>query len=97
MRAVREYFGVDQTTVTYEQEITGVGGNADEFFILCEAGGQQGRPAVRTTIYFMHDEVAHLFSRISATPSNQRHTAAAPTVRSVSLGESDYIMRQRQK
>ena len=62
MRAVREYFGADQTTVTYEHEISGVGGNADEFFILCEAGGQQGKPAVRTTIYFTHDEMANLLA-----------------------------------
>ena len=62
MRAVREYFGVDQTTVTYEQEITGVGGNADEFFVLCEAGRQQGKPAVRTTVYFTHQEMAHLLA-----------------------------------
>ena len=62
MRAVREYFGVDQTTVTYEQEITGVGGNADEFFVLCEAGRQQGKPAVRTTVYFSHDEMAQLLA-----------------------------------
>lgn len=62
MRAVREYVGVDQTTVTYEQEITGVGGNAEEFSILCDAGGQQGKPAVRTTVYFTHDEMAHFLA-----------------------------------
>jgi hypothetical protein len=62
MRAVREYFGADQTTVTYEHEITGVGGNADEFFVLCEAGRQQGKPAVRTTIHFTHDEMANLLA-----------------------------------
>lgn len=62
MRAVREYFGVDQTTVTYEQEITGVGGNADEFFVLCEAGRHQGKPAVRTTVFFTHQEMAHLLA-----------------------------------
>ena len=62
MRAVREYFGVDQTTVTYEQEITGVGGNADEFFVLSEAGRQQGKPAVRTTVYFTHEEMARLLA-----------------------------------
>lgn len=62
MRAVREYFGVDQTTVTYEQKITGVGGNADEFFVLCEAGRRQGKPAVRTTVYFTHEEMAHLLA-----------------------------------
>ena len=62
MRAVREYFGVDQTTVTYQQEITGAGGNADEFFVLCEAGRHQGKPAVRTTVYFTHQEMAHLLA-----------------------------------
>jgi hypothetical protein len=62
MRAVREYFGVDRTTVSYEQEITGVGGNADEFFVLCEAGREQGKPAVRTTVYFTHEEMAHLLA-----------------------------------
>ena len=62
MRAVREYFDADQTTVTYEHEITGVGGNADEFFTLSEAGRQNGKPAVRTTVYFTHDEMANLLA-----------------------------------
>jgi hypothetical protein len=62
MRAVREYFGVDRTTVSYEHEITGVGGTTDEFFVLCEAGNEQGKPAVRTTVYFTHDEMAHLLA-----------------------------------
>jgi hypothetical protein len=62
MRAVREYFGVDRTTVSYEQEITGVGGNADEFFVLCEAGREQGKSAVRTTVYFTHGEMSHLLA-----------------------------------
>lgn len=62
MRAVREYFGVDRTTVTYEHEITGVGGNADEFFVLCEAGGEGGKPVLRTTVYFTHEEMAHLLA-----------------------------------
>ena len=62
MRAVREYFGVDRTTVSYEHEITGVGGTTDEFFVLCEAGREQGKPAVRTTVYFTHDEMARLLA-----------------------------------
>jgi hypothetical protein len=62
MRAVREYLGVDRTTVSYEHEITGVGGTSDEFFVLCEAGREQGKPAVRTTVYFTHDEMARLLA-----------------------------------
>jgi hypothetical protein len=62
MRAMREYFGVDRATVTYEHEITGVGGNADELFVLCEAGRQQGKPAVRTTVYFTREEMAHFLA-----------------------------------
>ena len=62
MRAVREYFGVDRTTVSYEHEITGVGGTTNEFFVLCEAGREQGKAAVRTTVYFTHDEMAHLLA-----------------------------------
>ncbi len=62
MRVVREYLGVDRTTVTYEHEITGVGGSSAEFLVLCEAGRQDGKPAVRTTVYFTHDEMAHLLA-----------------------------------
>jgi len=62
MRAVREYFGVDRTIVSYEHDITGVGGTANEFFVLCEALREQGKPAVRTTVYFTHDEMAHLLA-----------------------------------
>lgn len=62
MRTVREYFGVDRTTVSYENEITGVGGTTDEFFVLCEAGRDQVKPAVRTTVYFTHEEMAHLLA-----------------------------------
>jgi hypothetical protein len=59
---MREYFGADRTTVTYEHEITGVGGNAEEFFVLCEVGREKGKPAVRTTVYFTHEEMAHLLA-----------------------------------
>lgn len=38
MRVVREYYCIDGA-VTYEHEITGVRGNADEFFVGCEAVG----------------------------------------------------------
>jgi hypothetical protein len=62
MRVVREYFGVDRTTVTYEHEITGVGGNPDGFFVLCEARSQDGHPAVRTTVHFTHEEMTHLLA-----------------------------------
>ena len=62
MLAVLEYFGVDRTSVSYEHEITGVGGTTDEFFVLCDAGREQGKPAVRTTVYFTHDEMAHLLA-----------------------------------
>lgn len=62
MRVVREYFGIDRTTVTYEHEITGVGGSADEFFVLCEAGRGHGKPAVRTTVHFTHEEMAQLLA-----------------------------------
>jgi hypothetical protein len=62
MRVMREYFGVDRTTVTYEHQITGVGGNTDEFFVLCEAGRQAGHAAVRTTVHFTHEEMAHLLA-----------------------------------
>ena len=62
MRVVREYFGVDRTTVAYEHEVSGVGGSADEIFVLCEAGRERGKPAVRTTVYFTHEEMAHLLA-----------------------------------
>ena len=62
MRVVREYFGIDRTSVTYEHDITGVGGNQDEFFVLCEAGGQHSKPAVRTTVHFTHEEMVQLLA-----------------------------------
>ncbi len=51
MRIVRDYFGADRTTVAYEIEISGVGGNADEFFVVAEVE-KNGLPAVRTTVHF---------------------------------------------
>jgi hypothetical protein len=61
MRIVRDYFGADRTTVTYENEISGVGGNADEFFVEAEVE-KNGTPAVRTTVHFTHEEMAHLLA-----------------------------------
>ena len=62
MRVMREYFGVDRTTVTYEHQITGVGGNTDECFVLCETGRLAGHAAVRTTVHFTHEEMAQLLA-----------------------------------
>jgi hypothetical protein len=61
MRIVRDYFGADRTTVSYENEISGVGGNADEFFVMAEVE-KNGVPAVRTTVHFTHEEMAHLLA-----------------------------------
>jgi hypothetical protein len=62
MRIVRDYFGVDRTTVTYENEISGVGGNADGFFVVAEGERSDGTPVVRTTVHFTHEEMAHLLA-----------------------------------
>jgi len=62
MRIARDYFGVDRTTVTYENEISGVGGTADGFFVVAEAMNSNGAPAVRTTVHFTHGEMAHLLA-----------------------------------
>jgi hypothetical protein len=55
------YFGADRTTVAYENEISGVGGNADEFFVVAEFE-KNGIPAVRTTVHFTHEEMARLLA-----------------------------------
>jgi len=62
MRIVREYFGLDRTTVVHDNEISGVGGNADEFFVVAEVGKVDGTSAARTTITFSHDEVARILA-----------------------------------
>lgn len=62
MRIVREYFGLDRTTVAYDNDISGVGGNADEFFVVAEAEKIGGTIAARTTITFSHDEVAQILA-----------------------------------
>ena len=86
MRVVREYFGADRTTVTYENEISGVGGNADEFFIVAEVG--HGASAVRTTVHLTHEEMAHLLADyrqnnpIEGTSHRLRLTAPARRRRS---------------
>jgi hypothetical protein len=62
MRIVREYLGIDRTTVVYDNDISGVGGNADEFFVVAEAKKINGTIAARTTITFSHDEVARILA-----------------------------------
>lgn len=62
MRIVREYFGVDRTTVVYDSEITGVGGTGDEFFIVADATKVDGTPIARTTVALSHDEMARILS-----------------------------------
>lgn len=62
MRIVREYFGADRTTVTYENEISGVGGNAGEFCVVADTMQRSGAPATRTTVHFTHDEMTQLLS-----------------------------------
>jgi hypothetical protein len=62
MRIVRDYFGVDRTTVTYENDVSGVGGNMHEFFVLAEGGTRKGSPAVRTTVHFTHEEMAQILA-----------------------------------
>jgi hypothetical protein len=45
---LREYFGLERTTVTYDHEITRVGGEADEFFFGAKPEGRTGgNPGVR--------------------------------------------------
>lgn len=62
MRIVRDHFGPDRTTIIHEHEITGVGGNADEFFVVAEVGKVGGTPSVRTTVSFSGDEMARILA-----------------------------------
>lgn len=62
MRIVREYFGLDRTTVVYENEISGVGGNAGEFFVVAEIGSARGASSARTTVTFSHDEMSRILA-----------------------------------
>jgi len=62
MRIVREYCGLDRTTVVYDNEITGVGGNADEFFIAAEVGTSRNASSARTTVTFSHDEMSRILA-----------------------------------
>jgi hypothetical protein len=48
MHIVRDYFGLDRTTVVYDIEITGVGGTAEEFFVVAEVGTVSESAAART-------------------------------------------------
>lgn len=62
MRIVREYFGPERTTVVYDNEISGAGGNADEFYLVAEVGRSDGTPAACTTVKFSHDEMARMLA-----------------------------------
>ncbi len=62
MRIVREYFGLERTTVVYDNEISGAGGNADEFYLVAEVGRSDGTPAACTTVKFSHDEMARMLA-----------------------------------
>jgi hypothetical protein len=62
MRIVRDYFGLDRTTVTYDCEITGVGGDADSFYIVADLIQSSGRSGARTVVTLSHDEMARMLS-----------------------------------
>jgi hypothetical protein len=62
MRIVRDHFGLDRTTVIHEHEITGVGGNADEFIVVAEVGKVGATPSARTTVRFSHEEMARILA-----------------------------------
>lgn len=62
MRIVRDYFGLDRTTVTYDCEITGVGGDADSFYIVADLIQSSGRSGARTVVTLSHDEMARMLA-----------------------------------
>ena len=62
MRIVRDYFGLDRTTVTYDCEITGVGGDADSFYIVADLIQSSGRSGARTVVPLSHDEMARMLA-----------------------------------
>lgn len=72
MRIVRDYFGLDRTTVTYDCEITGVGGDADSFYIVADVIQSSGRSAARTVVTLSHDEMARMLA-------DYRHNCAINT------------------
>jgi hypothetical protein len=62
MRIVRDYFGLDRTTVTYDCEITGVGGDAESFYIVADVVQSSGRSAARTVVTLSQDEMARMLA-----------------------------------
>lgn len=89
MRIVREYFGIDRTTVVYDNDISGVGGNADEFFVVAEVERIDGTLAARTTITFSHDEVARIladYRRYYPIDSTTKHPLISGPPREGTLG-----------
>jgi hypothetical protein len=62
MRIVRDYFGLDRTTVTYDCDITGVGGDADCFYIVADLIQSGDRSGARTVVTLSHDEMARMLA-----------------------------------
>lgn len=89
MRIMREYFGADRTTVTYEDDITGIGGNVREFFIVATVGKGSAAPVVRTTVHFSHEEMAELFAEY-----RRHHTIEGSTRRVLLSGPAPKLTRR---
>lgn len=62
MRIVRDYFGLDRTTVTYDCDISGVGGDADSFYIVADVVNSDGRTAARTVVTLSHEEMVRMLA-----------------------------------
>jgi hypothetical protein len=63
MRIVRDYFGLDRTTVVYDiDQITGVGGDPSGFVIVAEvkAAGRASTACMR--VKFSHDEMSRILA-----------------------------------
>ena len=85
MHIVRDYFGLDRTTVTYDSEITGVGGDASAFYVVAEVTKSDGSLATRTVVTFSHDEVARMLADYRHNQPIE-HRATPPLITGSSLG-----------
>jgi hypothetical protein len=85
MHIVRDYFGLDRTTVTYDSEITGVGGDASAFYVVAEVTKSDGSLATRTVVTFSHDEVARMLADYRHNQPIE-HRATPPLITGPSLG-----------
>ena len=91
MRIVRDYFGLDRTTVTYDSDITGVGGNADAFYVVAEVTKADGALATRTVVTFSHDETARMLADY-----RRNHPIACEMVRPlIAASPSSFLRRTR--